>query len=86
MSFHVLVISPICAHSLHQRPIVISSDTVVKICSRSDGFMVMADGQESVCSENVFDIVIKRSDKVVKVIKVNNSGFFDIVRKKFYTK
>lgn len=80
----VLVISPICAHSLHQRPIVISSNTVVKINSKNDGFMVMADGQESVCSDNVYDIVIKRSDKVAKVIKVKNNCFFDVVRRKFY--
>lgn len=83
-SLNVIVVSPICAHSLHQRPIVVSSDTNIKISTKKEGFMVMADGQESVVSESISDVEIKNSNKTIKVIKMGKSNFFDTVRKKFH--
>ena len=82
----VLVVTPICAHSLHQRPIVIDSNTLVKVIVKSNDFLVIADGQEAVSSENMKEVIIKRSDKAVKIIKTSDSCFFDIVRKKFHNK
>jgi len=80
----VLVITPICAHSLHQRPIVISSDTEVRITTRENSFSVMIDGIEFLENEDKQEMIIKRSSKSVKVIKTKDSYFFDIVRNKFH--
>ena len=80
----VFVISPICAHSLHQRPVIISSDTEVKIISKMSGILVMADGQEVNDSESLKEIIVRCSDKKVKVIKNTKNCFFDTVRNKFH--
>jgi len=83
-SLNVMVVTPICAHSLHQRPIVVSSDTKIRISTKKEGFMVMADGQESVVSEGICDVEIKNASRTIKVIKMGESNFFDTVRKKFH--
>jgi len=83
-SLNVIVVTPICAHSLHQRPIVVSSDTKIRISTKKEGFMVMADGQESVVSEGICDVEIKNASRTIKVIKMGESNFFDTVRKKFH--
>ena len=82
----VLVITPICPHSLHQRPIIIGSDTEVKIISNLDIFTIMADGQEFYDNNKSHEIIVKRSDKRVKVIKTKENCFFDTVRNKFHRK
>lgn len=82
----VLVISPICAHSLHHRPIIIGSDTEIRIAAKKNGFMVMVDGQEYSDGKEIQEIVIRRSDKRVKVIKTKGNCFFDTVRNKFHIK
>jgi len=82
----VLVVTPICAHSLHQRPIIVSANTKVKIVTKINGFSVMADGQEFSDNEDVKEITISRSDKNVKIIKTTENCFFDTVRNKFHTK
>ena len=80
----VLVVTPICAHSLHQRPIVVDADTKVKVVSNNNDFMIIADGQESIENENIYEVVIKRSSKKVKIIKTTENCFFDTVREKFH--
>lgn len=80
----VLVLTPICPHSLHHRPIVVNSNTEVKISVKKGGFMVMADGQEYIDSESSNEVIIKRSNRDVKVIKTSENAFFDTVRKKFH--
>ena len=80
----VLIITPICAHSLHQRPIIVSADTIVKIKAKVDGFLIAADGQESVESENIKEIIINRSSNYTKLIRISDKCFFDTVREKFH--
>jgi len=80
----VLIMNPICPHSLHQRPIIISADTEVKIVSKVGEFLISADGQEPIKSENLDSVIIKRSKKNIEIIRVTENSFFDIVREKFH--
>lgn len=77
----VIVVTPICAHSLHQRPIVVDANTKISVCSDLDAFTVTGDGQNSV--ENIKEVFIKKSDKKLKIVKLNDKCFFDTVREKF---
>jgi len=62
----VVAITPICAHSLHQRPIIVDANTLITILSEKEECLVTADGQVSKkCMKN-FRIKIKKSDKKVK--------------------
>lgn len=83
---NVLIITPICAHSIYQRPIIVSGNTEIKIKSKMSGFMVAADGQESIESENVNEILVKYSNKSVDIVKTGKNCFFDTVREKFHLK
>lgn len=81
----VLLITPVCSHSLYQRPIIISSDRNINISSvDKHSFMVASDGQESI--ENVNDIIIKKAEKKIKIIKLKDEFFFNTLRNKLIKK
>lgn len=75
---NVMLITPICSHSIKQRPIVISVDRNIEIKSENE-FLVVADGEEGLKSKN---ISITKYNKKVKLVKLKNSFFFDTVREK----
>jgi len=77
----VLVVTPICAHSLHQRPIIVSGDTEIRV--ETSGCMVVADGQELREHYHETSVKVMKSKKTVKLIKLKDHFFFDTVRKKF---
>lgn len=74
----VILITPICSHSIKQRPIVVSIDRKIEIKSENE-FLVVADGEEGLKSK---DISITKYNKKVKLVKLKNSFFFDTVREK----
>jgi len=74
----VIVITPICSHSIKQRPIVVSSDRSIQIKSENE-FLVVADGEEGLKSKN---IDITKYNKKAKLAKLKNNFFFDTVREK----
>ena len=74
----VIIITPICSHSIKQRPIVVSVDRNIEIKSENE-FLVVADGEEGLKSKN---INITKHNKKVKLVKLKNSFFFDTVREK----
>lgn len=84
-----MVITPICAHSLHSRSIVVSADDVIRINASfgANGDIIMSmDGQTSVILNNGDSICIKKSEHSVNIIKTDKLGFYDILRKKLISK
>ncbi len=84
-----MVITPICAHSLHSRSIVVSADDVIRVDASfgSNGDIIMSmDGQTSVILNNGDSINIRKSEHTVNIIKTNRMGFYDILRKKLISK
>lgn len=77
----VLILTPVCSHSLYQRPIIVSSKREIEINSNDEHkFTVVADGHTTL--KEVEGVSIKKSDKTVKIIRLKNDFFFDTVRKK----
>jgi len=74
----VILITPICSHSIKQRPIVVSVDRNIEIKSENE-FLVVADGEEGL---KIKDISVTKHNKKVKLVKLKNSFFFDTVREK----
>ena len=74
----IIIITPICSHSIKQRPIVISADRTIQIESENE-FLVVADGEEGLKSKK---IDITKYNKKAKLGKLKNSFFFDTVREK----
>lgn len=80
----VILVTPICPHSFHQRPLIVGSDTNINIKSEQDSFMVTVDGQVCLKCGGVSNISIKKSDRKAKIIKFKDRCFFEIVREKFH--
>jgi len=55
----------------------------MEIKAKVDGFLIAADGQETIESENIKEIVINRSMNYTKLIKISENCFFNTVREKF---
>jgi len=81
----VLIVTPICPHSLIAKPIVASPTSIIRVRTKKAGFhsgVISADGLPGILLDRDCEIVIKRSDKVTKVIRIFNQGFFTVLREK----
>ncbi len=76
--------SPICAHSLASRTYLFSknAELVVKIGNRNKTHMVV-DGVELDLLDKGSEVKIRKSDKKLKLVYLEDIPFFDLVRKKF---
>jgi len=80
----VFAITPICAHALSNRSVIISLDSIVevKLVSEEMETIVAADGQ-LLSSLNAGDaITIQRSRKVANMVQLGDASFFETVRHK----
>lgn len=79
-----LLITPICPHSLSQRPLVIKEDKVVKIkaWSEHDQMLFSVDGQD-VATITAADIIeVRKSPTPVRLVKCSGKSFFQVLRTK----
>lgn len=80
----VLIVTPICPHTLHSRSIVVSSNDTVKveICDNNTEVMLTVDGQlgHRICPGDI--ITIKKSPCITNLARMNQRGFFDVLRRK----
>lgn len=83
-SVGAIVLSPICPHTLTNRPIVVSSKSVIRVTLRSAGDTVILspDGQQGVLLKNG-DVVEARDYGVpVSLVKAPSRSYFEILRNK----
>ena len=77
------VLSPIAAHSLSMRPLVVKDSSTIEISveTRADSFRVSADGKP--VSLNVSDrLIISKAPYTVKLIQQTQHAFADTLREK----
>lgn len=79
----VWIISPVAAHSLTMRPLVVSDDSVVSVNTRSrtSSYRVSLDGR-SVTLPVSTTIIMKRAPFVTKVVQRLDHRFVDTLRSK----
>lgn len=78
-----VAITPVAPHSLNVRPIVIRDDWEIKleVESRSHNFLVAIDGRSESCKEGS-NLIIRKADYTIKVVKRFDHVFFDTLRTK----
>lgn len=84
---NLMVITPISPHILHARSIVVSdkkSVTIIIDDKNQNDSMLTIDGQESHALTNSHKVSIFKSKHTLKVIKLTDRDFFDIVRDKLF--
>lgn len=83
-SLETIVLSPICPHTLTNRPIVVSSKSTIRVSLRSSGGTVILspDGQQGILLNNG-DVVEIRDYRVpVSLVKAPSRSYFEILRNK----
>ncbi|MBP7496991.1 MAG: NAD kinase [Bacteroidales bacterium] len=77
------VITPIASHNLTVRPIIVPDDGVVKLIATSENnkILVSMDSRSEVIDANV-EIIIKKQDFSIKLIKLQDDDFFSTIRNK----
>ncbi len=84
----VLIVTPVCPHTLHSRSIVVSgSDTVrVEVCDNNMEVMLTADGQLGHKIQPGDVITIRKSSCITKLARMSDRNFFDVLRRKLSDK
>lgn len=82
---NAMVLTPLCVHSLHNRPIVLNENEAIEIeiQSRDDDNSVYIDGKEvaeGLCKGT--KIFVKKSSLAVKFIRIGKGNFYDKLYKK----
>ncbi len=78
-----LVLTPIAPHNLNARPLVISDDTLIrlKVYGREDNHLISLDSRIA-SVENEKEIIIQKSDFVIKMIEFTSESFLKTIRNK----
>lgn len=80
-----IVVTPICAHSLSMRPIVVSGDATIQIepiDPRPDELLVSFDGQETAPIGAQDVLSVRTAADPVILVRLSESGFFRRLRDK----
>ncbi len=77
-----VLVTPICAHSLYARPIVLSGDAEVKVCINASHAEVTltADGQVGTELEPDDRVYFKKAPSITKLLRFNDQGLFEVLK------
>lgn len=80
-----ILITPICPHTLTNRPLIIPNNKKIQISLNpfTDNVIMTVDGQTGIeLTSTVTEIAVKLSSKSIKLIKLPQNNFFTTLRKK----
>lgn len=83
----LMVVTPICPHILYSRSFITKSDSVVRAVVDEEsghGAIVSLDGQEGLEMTGGDLVEARKSNYSIKLVKMNNLNFFNILRSKIY--
>ncbi|MFZ1731498.1 MAG: NAD(+)/NADH kinase [Bacteroidota bacterium] len=83
-SSNVIVISPISAHTLTARPVIVDGDSVITVCASTEegSVMAMADGVTILQDQTSIEIEISRGIHNVVLVKGLGPKYFETLRTK----
>jgi NAD+ kinase len=82
----VLTITPICPHTLSNRSVIISNDSLVevKVLSHKLEIFLTADGQVQLPLFTGDTVQVRKSSKTVRLVRLPQSSFFKTLRQKLH--
>lgn len=81
----IIIATPICPHSLVQRPVLYRGDSVLELCSascRGNSVFLTLDGDETFHIDKTDRVIISKSAISAKLVRIKERGFLDILRQK----
>lgn len=88
-SMKIMLITPICPHNIYSRTFLVDTTKTVKIeVVAKDKYhgAVTLDGQRSYQIDDTMSAQIRTARSSLKLLKVNNRNFYDVLRKKLYNR
>jgi NAD+ kinase len=84
-SLKVMVVTPICSHSLYSRSLIVSEDDTITITldDTNADVVLSADGQTTVKLIASDKILINKAPDRARFIRFSGKSYFDILRNKF---
>jgi NAD+ kinase len=82
----VMVLTPICSHTLHVRPLVISEEEEIKVemIANQEDVVLTIDGQTVYSLLPSDTVLVKRSSFRAKFIRLNNRSYYETLRTKLW--
>jgi len=82
----VVVLTPICPHALSQRPIVVPESATIEVTlvTEEEDVYLTLDGQEGTNMRAGDTISVRRSEAVVRLVRVVDRTFYDNLRDKLH--
>jgi NAD+ kinase len=83
-SVDVMVLSPICSHTLTNRPMVLPDTAVVAVTARSpdEDVVLTLDGQEGMQLQSADIVEIRKGAGTVPLVQSATRSYFDVLRSK----
>ena len=83
-SLHTLIITPICPHTLTNRPIVIPDDVEVRalLKSKQEEVFLTLDGQQGIPLEFEDRVELRKAEGRILLIKSPHRNYFELLREK----
>lgn len=80
----LVIITPICPHTLSNRPLVISNKSIirVKIDSQNSPVFATFDGSDSMEMESEFHLEVSRSYHKLNLLRFKETKYFDVLKDK----
>ena len=79
-----MIITPICPHTLHARPLVVSPNEVIRLVVRSaqPKVVLTVDGQDGVQLRLNDEVIVQKASISTKLIRLRNRSFYEILHEK----
>ncbi len=83
-SLDSFICTPICPHTLSNRPLVIPEDIelILSLEDKSEDVMLTLDGQIGYNIDDSYTVHISKSKRLIKILTSLNKNYFDILREK----
>lgn len=78
----VIILTPICPHSLTFRPMIIEGSQTLKINVINGVARMAVDGQSFINAPTGSEVSVKKAEKPVRVARFNDKTYFDILHKR----
>ncbi len=83
-TLELMLVTPICPHTLYARPLVIDAANKVKVVvlSEQGEIMLTIDGQHGYSLRPGDEVIIEKAPYFTKLLKLNRRSFYEILREK----
>ncbi|MEZ0536076.1 NAD(+)/NADH kinase [Caldicellulosiruptoraceae bacterium PP1] len=81
-NLNMIMITPICPHSLYSRTLILNPDRKVMIVNNNNNTLLTIDGKEITPLYEKQKICVTTSSYYLNLIRVNNTNFYNVLREK----